>query len=79
MTYDQGAGVTLVQVVDQSPQGSLLFWRARVGGLTADVEPALVADANRLLPEVVATPAAICDKSATRWYGRVAKSPVTLQ
>ena len=28
----------------------------------------------RLLPEVVATPAAICDKSATKWYGRVARS-----
>jgi len=48
MTNDQGAGVTLVQVVDQSPQRSLLFSRARVGGLTADVEPAFVADADRM-------------------------------
>ena len=48
MPYDQGAGVTLEQVVEQSPHGCLLFCRARVGGLTADVEPALVADADRV-------------------------------
>ena len=29
---------------------------------------------SRLLPEVVATPAAICDKSATKRCGRVAKA-----
>ena len=48
MPYDQGAGVSLVQLFDQSPERSLLFWRARVGGLTADVEPALITDANRM-------------------------------
>ena len=48
MPYDQGAGVTLVQVVEQSPHGSLLFSRARVGGLTSYIEPALVADADRV-------------------------------
>ena len=48
MTDDQGAGVTLMQIFEQSPHGSLLFWCARIGGLTADVETALVADADRM-------------------------------
>ena len=48
MTYDQGAGVTLVQILKQSPHGYLLLSRARIVGLTADVEPALVADAYRV-------------------------------
>ena len=48
MPDNQGAGVTLVQFFEQSPHGSLLFCRARVGGLTADVETALVADADRM-------------------------------
>ena len=48
MPYDQGAGVTLTQRFDQSPHGCLLFSRARVDGLTSDVEPALIADADRV-------------------------------
>ena len=46
MTDNQCAGVTLVEVFQQLSHGSLLFSRSRVGGLTSDVEPALVADAN---------------------------------
>ena len=46
MTDNQCAGVTPVEVFEQLSHGSLLFSRSRVGGLTADVEPALVADAN---------------------------------
>ena len=48
MTYDQGAGITPVKVFKQPSHGSLLFSRAGVGGLTADVEPTLVADADRV-------------------------------
>jgi len=48
MPYNQGAGVTPMQIFEQSSHGSLLFSRARVVGLTADVEPALVADADRM-------------------------------
>ena len=48
MTDNQCAGVTLVQVLKQLSHGSLLFRRSRVGGLTSDVEPALVADAYRM-------------------------------
>ena len=48
MTDDQGAGVTLVEFLYQSSHALLLLSRTRVGGLTADVEPALVADADRV-------------------------------
>ena len=48
MTDNHGAGVTPVEVFEQLSHGSLLFRRSRVGGLTADVEPALVADAYRV-------------------------------
>ena len=48
MTDYKCAGVTPVQFLKQSSQGSLLFSRSRVGGLTSDVEPALVADAYRV-------------------------------
>ena len=48
MPYDQGAGVTPVEVFEQLSHGSLLRWSTRIGGLTADVKPALVADANRV-------------------------------
>ena len=48
MPYDQGAGITLTQRFEQLPHAGLLFSRARVGGLTADVEPALIADADRV-------------------------------
>ena len=46
MTQDHGFGIALVQFLKQSSHGSFLSRRARVGGLTADVEPALVADAD---------------------------------
>ena len=48
MTYYQGAGVTSVQFREQLSECRLLLRRPRVGGLTADVEPALVADAYRV-------------------------------
>ena len=48
MAYDQGTGVTLVEILKQLPHRRLLRSRTRVVGLTADVEPALVADANRM-------------------------------
>ena len=48
MAYDHGAGIALVQFLKQFSHGSLLRLGAGVGGLTADVEPALVADANRV-------------------------------
>ena len=48
MTDNHGAGVTLMQVFQQLSHGSLLLSRSRVGGLTSDVEPALVADAYRV-------------------------------
>ena len=48
VTYDHGFGIASVQFLKQSSHGSLLRWRARIGGLTADVKPALVADADRV-------------------------------
>ena len=46
MTYDHGFGIALVQFLKQFSHGSLLRLSARVGGLTADIEPALIADAD---------------------------------
>ena len=46
MADDEGAGVTPVQLFEQLSHGLLLRLGARVGGLTADIKPALVADAN---------------------------------
>ena len=43
-----GTGVASVQVFEQLSHGSLLFSRSCISGLTADVEPALVADAYRV-------------------------------
>ena len=48
VTDNHGAGVTPMEVFEQPSQGSLLFCRSCVGGLTADVEPALVAHAYRM-------------------------------
>ena len=48
MTDDYRAGVARVQFLKQSSHGSLLFSRSCVVGLTADIEPALIADANRV-------------------------------
>ena len=46
MTDDYRAGITLVQFLKQSSHGSLLSLGARVGGLTADVQPTLIANAD---------------------------------
>ena len=48
MPDDQGTGVTLVEIFEQQSHRRLLRCRAGIGGLTADVEPALVADADRM-------------------------------
>ena len=48
MPYDQGAGITLVQVFEQMPHGLLLRSRARVVGLTAGIKSPFIADANRM-------------------------------
>ena len=48
MPDDQRAGVTLVEIFEQQSHRRLLLCRTRVVGLTADVEPALVADADRM-------------------------------
>ena len=48
MAYDEGLRVAAVQILEEYPEGSLLLGCAGVGGLTADVEPALVADAYRV-------------------------------
>ena len=42
MAYDEGPGVCAAQLPEQPAEGSLLLGSAGVGGLTADVEPALV-------------------------------------
>ena len=46
--YNHGAGVTPVKLFEQSSHGSLLRFGACISGLTADVQPALVADAYRV-------------------------------
>ena len=48
MTYDQGFRIAPVQIFEQQSECSLLRCGTRVGGLTADIEPALIADANRV-------------------------------
>ena len=48
VTDDHGAGIALVQFLKQSSHGSLLSLGACVSGLTADIKPALVADADRV-------------------------------
>ena len=46
MAHDQGAGVTFAEIFEQQSHALLLLSRTRVVRLTADVEPALVADAD---------------------------------
>ena len=46
VTDDQGLGIAPVQDLQQMQHRQFLLQRTRVGGLTADVEPALVADAD---------------------------------
>ena len=48
VAYNHGAGVAPVKIFEQRAEGSLLFSCARVGWVSADVEPALVADAYRV-------------------------------
>ena len=48
MPDDQRAGVTLVKILEQQSHRRLLLCRAGVGGLTTDVEPPFVADADRM-------------------------------
>ena len=48
VTYNQSLGIALVQFLEQPSECYLLSLSARIGGLTADVEPALVADAYRV-------------------------------
>ena len=48
MTYDQGAGVALVEILEQLSHGSLLRSRMRVVGLTAGIKSPFIADANRM-------------------------------
>ena len=48
MAYDQGTGVTLVEIFEQQSHALLLLCRTRVGGLTSNVEPPFVADAYRM-------------------------------
>ena len=48
MPDDQGAGGTLVKILEQQSHRRLLLSRARVGGLTADIESPFVADADRM-------------------------------
>ena len=46
VTYNHSFRVTLVQFLKQSSHGSFLRLSARIGGLTANIEPALIADAD---------------------------------
>ena len=48
MPDDQGAGVALVEILEQLSHGLLLRSRARVVGLTAGIKSPFIADANRM-------------------------------
>ena len=48
VTDNQRARIALVQLFEQRAHGCLLFSRSRVGGLSADVQSALIADAYRV-------------------------------
>ena len=48
MTYDHGAGVALVQVFEQLSHRHFLRLGTRVGRITPDIKPTLVADAYRV-------------------------------
>ena len=54
MTYDDGVGVTLYQLLQQSAHFRLLRLGSRVFGLTAYVQTTLVADAYRVFVVVQA-------------------------
>ena len=48
MSYNHGAGVTLVQVFEQLSHCHFLRLGTRIGRITPDIEPALVADTYRV-------------------------------
>ena len=48
MTYDHGAGVALVQVFEQLSHRHFLRLGTRIGRITPDIKPTLVADAYRV-------------------------------
>jgi hypothetical protein len=48
MTYDHSAGVTLVQVFEQLSHRHILRLSTRIGWITPDIKPTLVADAYRV-------------------------------
>ena len=48
MTYDHGAGVTLVQVFEQLAHGYFLFLGTRVGCLAVFIKSAFIADTYRI-------------------------------
>ena len=54
MPYYHSAGVTPMEVFEQLSHGSLLRLGSRVGGLTADVVAALIANTDRVLVVVLA-------------------------
>ena len=48
MTYDHSAGVELVQVFEQLSHRNFLRLSTRIGWITPDIKPTLVADAYRV-------------------------------
>ena len=48
VAYDHSAGVTPVQVFEQSPHGNLLRLGTRVGRSASDIKPTLITDAYRV-------------------------------
>ena len=46
MAHDEGPRIRPVQFLEQDAHGALLCLGAGVGGLAADIQPALVADAD---------------------------------
>ena len=65
MTDDHSFRVALVQFLKQSSHGSLLSRRSGIGGLTADIEPALIADTNRV--GIVVLAVGTCQPFRTAW------------
>ena len=68
VTQDQGLWIPLMQLLKQPSHGSLLFSRPRIGGLTADIQPALVADADGV--GVVVLAVGTCQPFRPAWFDR---------
>ena len=64
MAYDQSLRIRPVQFFEQDAHGAFLRLGAGVGGLTADVQPALIADADRVGVVVLAVGTDDCLASA---------------